>query len=152
PPAARLAHWSPYVSAHRPLDLVTSGGGTAVLEAGGRLYQLRASGRAVPIHPAYESPGGAEPYIAVPAAGHRGCSFDTGTIYAIRLANGRGVTRISASGRVRRFAVLSAPGLIDGIAFDETGAFGHRLLVTINHGSTTTVVAIDCRGAVTTIT
>jgi hypothetical protein len=140
------------VSAHRPLDLVTSGGGAAGLEAGGRLFQLRASGEVVPIDPAYRSPGGEEPYVAVPAAGHRGCSFGAGTIYAIRLANGRGVTRISAGGQVRRFAGLRAPGLIDGIAFDETGGFGHRLLVTINHGSTTTIVAINCRGAVTTIT
>ena len=140
------------MSAHRPLDLVTPGGGTAVLEAGGRLFLLRASGRVVPIDPAYNSPGGEEPYVAVPAAGHRGCSFGPGAIYAIRLANARGVIRISASGHIRRFAGLRAPGLIDGIAFDETGAFGYRLLVTINHGSTTTVVAIDCHGAVTTVT
>jgi hypothetical protein len=132
--------------------LVTSGGGAALLEAGGRLFRLRASGKVVPIDSAYRSPGGEEPYVAVPAAAHRGCSFVPGTIYAIRLARGRGVTRITASGSVRRFASLSASGLIDGIAFDETGAFGYRLLVTINHGSTTTVVAINCHGAVTTIT
>jgi hypothetical protein len=62
------------------------------------------------------------------------------------------VVRISPSGQVRQLAVLSAPGLIDGIAFDETGRFGHRLLVTINAGSRTTVVAISCRGAVRTVT
>jgi hypothetical protein len=60
---------------------------------------------------------------------------------------------VSATGQVRRFASLGgAPGLIDGIAFDETGAFGYRLLVTVNHGSTTTVIAIDCRGGSKTIT
>jgi hypothetical protein len=42
--------------------------------------------------------------------------------------------------------------LIDGIAFDTTGAFGHRLLVTINAGSATTVDAIDCAGVVHTVT
>jgi hypothetical protein len=50
------------------------------------------------------------------------------------------------------FASLAARGLIDGIAFDETGRFGYRLLVTVEHGATTTVVAIDCRGRVQTIT
>jgi hypothetical protein len=140
------------VSAHRPLDLVSAGGATAVLEAGGRLFRLGASGKVVPIDPAYRSPGGEEPYVAMPAAGHHGCSFGAGTIYAIRLTNGRGVTRIDPNGHVRHFVRLRVPGLVDGIAFDETGAFGYRLLVTINHGSTTTVVAVDCRGGLKTIT
>jgi hypothetical protein len=48
--------------------------------------------------------------------------------------------------------VMGAPGLIDGIAFDTTGEFGRRLLVTINAGSKTTVDAIDCRGGAHTIT
>jgi hypothetical protein len=98
------------------------------------------------------SPGGEEPYIAVPAAGHRGCSFGVDTVYALRLAAGHGVVAISPTGAVRMFASLSARGLIDGIAFDETGRFGYRLLVTVEHGATTTVVAIDCHGRVATIT
>jgi hypothetical protein len=53
---------------------------------------------------------------------------------------------------VHRLAGIGAPGLIDGIAFDRTGAFGHRLLVTVNAGSKTTVDAIDCHGHVTAIT
>jgi hypothetical protein len=44
------------------------------------------------------------------------------------------------------------PGLIDGITFDSTGGFGHRLLVTSNAGPSTAVEAINCQGAVTTIT
>jgi hypothetical protein len=102
--------------------------------------------------PAYQSPGGEEPYIASPSAAHLGCSFGRGTVYVIRLAKPRGILRISAGGQVRRFASIDAPGLIDGIAFDETGRFGFRLLVTINHGSTTTVDAIDCRGTVSAVT
>jgi hypothetical protein len=126
-------------------------GGSAILAAAGRLYRLRA-GAIARYAPAYTSPGGEEPYIATPAAAHPGCSFGRGVVYAIRLHGGRGVTRVSPAGRVRRFASLSAPGLIDGIAFDETGGFGYRLLVTINHGASTTVDAIACTGAVTTIT
>jgi hypothetical protein len=62
------------------------------------------------------------------------------------------VVAISPSGHVRTFATLSARGLIDGIAFDETGRFGYRLLVSVEHGTTSTVAAIDCHGRVTTIT
>ncbi len=127
--------------------------GSLVLAAAGRLWRLTPSGHVTRFAPAYRSPGGEEPYIALAsAAGHRGCSFGNGTVYALRLASGRGVVAISSRGRVRRLASVTAPGLIDGIAFDETGGFRYRLLVTINHGSTTTVEAIDCRGAVTTIT
>ena len=73
-------------------------------------------------------------------------------MYALRLASGHGVVAVSPDGTVRMFARLAAPGLIDGIAFDETGRFAYRLLVTVEHGATTSVVAIDCHGAVTTIT
>jgi hypothetical protein len=152
PRATKLAHWTPLVHLARPLDVAAGpSDGSIVVAAAGRLYLLRGA-LLTPFAPAYQSPGGEEPYIAIPAAAHRGCSFGLNTVYAIRLHAGRGVTAISASGRVRRFASITAPGLIDGIAFDETGAFGHRLLVTVNHVATTTVDAIDCHGAVTTIT
>jgi hypothetical protein len=62
------------------------------------------------------------------------------------------VVAIGANGGVRPFASLSAPGLIDGITFDQTGGFAHRLLVTISSGSRTTVDAIDAHGVVRTIT
>jgi hypothetical protein len=57
-------------------------------------------------------------------------------VYALRLAQGHGVVVIPPQGMVRMFARLSAPGLIDGIAFDETGRLGYRLLVTVEHGAT----------------
>jgi hypothetical protein len=122
--------------------------GSMVLAAAGRLWLLRPSGAVQPFAPAYKSPGGEEPYVAL----SRGGCFGAHTIYAIRLHSGRGVTAITPKGHVHRFAALSAGGLIDGITFDGTGRFGHRLLVTINHGSTTTVDAVDCHGAVTQIT
>ena len=149
-----LATWRTFLHANRPLDVVAGRtDGSLVLEAAGKLYLLTRAGRVSRFAPAYRSPGGEEPYIAVPAPDHPGCSFGRNTVYAIRLRAGRGVTRVAAGGRVTRFARINAPGLIDGIAFDETGAFGYRLLVvTVNHGSTTTVEAIGCTGAVTTIT
>lgn len=147
--SATLVHWSTLVHLRRPLDVVAGRGrGSAIVAAAGKLFLLSPSGALTRYAPAYTSPGGEEPYIA---ASPGGC-FGTRAIYAIRLHGGRGITQVSGSGGVRRFAAIGAPGLIDGITFDGTGRFGHRLLVTSNHGSSTTVVAIDCRGSVSTIT
>jgi hypothetical protein len=147
------AHWTALVHVTRPLDLAgPRHDGSLVLAAAGKLWRLAPSGRVTRFAPAYQSPGGEEPYIALPAAGHRGCSFGSNTVYALRLASGHGVVAISPSGPARMFATLSAHGLIDGLAFDETGRFGFRLLVTVEHGATSTVVAIDCHGHVSTIT
>ncbi len=145
--AFKLARWQPWPGFIRsPLDL-QSADISAVLEAGGRLFLVRPSGLVTPIDTEYVSPGGEEPYIAL---SNGGC-FHAGTVYAIRLVKPRGILHITAD-RVTRFARITAPGLIDGITFDGTGSFGHRLLVTVNHGQTTTVDAIDCRGRVATIT
>ncbi|MGN6867468.1 MAG: hypothetical protein ACTHMY_03580 [Solirubrobacteraceae bacterium] len=149
---AGIARWTALVHVSRPLDLAgPRRDGSLVLAAAGKLWLLR-SGVVAPFASAYRSPGGEEPYIALPAVGHRGCSFGSNTVYALRLASGHGVVAISPTGRARMFATLSARGLIDGVAFDETGRFGYRLLVTVEHGATTSVVAIDCRGRVSTIT
>jgi hypothetical protein len=140
-----LAHWSAFVHVGTPLDVVgPRRDGSIVLAAGGRLWLLDRAGRLRPFAPAYKSPGGEEPYVALSPGG----CFGRDTVYAIRLAHGRGVTAISAQGRVRRFASITASGLIDGITF----GFGGRLLLTIEAGARTTVDAIDCRGAVRTVT
>jgi hypothetical protein len=152
-PAQKLVTWTPFVHVQRPLDLAgPRSDGSLVLAAAGRLWSLAPSGRISRFAPAYQSPGGEEPYIASPSAAHPGCSFGRGTVYVIKLAKPRGILRIGAGGQVRRFASINAPGLIDGIAFDETGWFAFRLLVTVNHGLTTTVLALDCHRKVSTVT
>ena len=150
--AAKIAHWKRFAAARRPLDVVgPRSDGSVVLAANRTLWLLSRAGTVRPLPIAgggYLSPGGEEPYIALAP---RGC-FGAGTVYAIRLVSGRGIVEISAAKGTRRFASLMSPGLIDGIAFDRTGHFAHRLLVTITAGASTTVQAIDCRGVVTTIT
>jgi hypothetical protein len=147
--APSLAHWATFVHVTRPLDVVgPRRDGSLVLAAAGRLWLLGRSGRVSRFAPGYQSPGGEEPYVALAPGG----CFGTGTVYALRLSGGRGVVAITPGGTVRRLAAIKAPGLIDGITFDQTGRFQHRLLVTINHGSTTTVDALDCHGKVSTIT
>jgi hypothetical protein len=149
PKAPKLARWTSLAHASRPLDLARpTAGGSTVMAAAGRLFLLTAGGRVQPYAPGYRSPGGEEPYIALSPGG----CFGARTVYALSLTAFRGVSAIDPAGHVRRFATIGAPGLIDGIAFDATGAFAHRLLVTINAGSRTTLDAIDCRGRVTRIT
>jgi hypothetical protein len=150
PGVPQLAHWVPFVHVLRPLDVVgPRRDGSLVLAAGGRLMLLDPATRtAKPFAVRYRSPGGEEPYIALAT---RGC-LGTDAVYALHLRPPRGVVAVSSQGAIRRLARLNTPGLIDGIAFDQTGAFGHRLLVTTNHGSTTTVDAVDCHGRVTTLT
>jgi hypothetical protein len=150
--ARNVAGWVTLAHAARPLDVVGQrADGSLVLAADGRLSILSRAGVQRPfpsVHGAYRSPGGEEPYIAL----SRGGCFGPGAVYALRLTSGPGVVTIGARGGVGRFAALPAPGLIDGIAFDSTGGFGHKLLVTINAGARTTVDAIGCGGTVTTIT
>jgi hypothetical protein len=144
--AAAPAQWSTFVHIATPIDVVASS--RTVVAAGGRLWSLSAIGAIAGFDNRYRSPGGGEPYIA-PSPG--GC-FGRGSVYALQVVGRAGVTAISANGRVRRFATIFAPGLLNGIAFDTIGRFGHRLLVTVNKGTRTTVEAIGCNGRVTRLT
>jgi hypothetical protein len=149
PSAAKQARWTRFVHVRRPLDLVgPRADGSVVVAADGRLFLMGAGAAVHPFPGRYVSPGGEEPYIALSP----GSCFGNGTVYALRLTAGRGVVAIAAGGGVRRLTSLRAPGLLDGITFDHTGGFAHRLLVTINDGASTTVDAINCRGSVKTIT
>lgn len=146
--AAAIASWHEYVHSPRVLDVAgPDHAGSVIVAAAGRLFVLAAGSRALSAYaPAYHSPGGEEPYIAV--AGRANRCFGTGTVYALRLRPPKGVVRISRTGSTRLLARLHLPGLIDGVAFDPVGRFGHRLLVTVNDGSHTAVVAIGCHGSV----
>jgi hypothetical protein len=150
--AMRVTRWTAFARAPKPLDLVgPRPDGGLVLAADARLWLLSGRGSVHSLpggQGGYRSAGGEEPYIALATSG----CFGAGNIYAIRLRSGPGVVVINRISGARRFAAINAPGLIDGITFDHTGTFGRRLLVTITADTTTTVDAIDCHGAVTTIT
>jgi hypothetical protein len=58
------------------------------------------------------------------------CSFGDDAAFAIEPGARPGIVTISPQGRARRFASLPPGRFPSGIAFDSTGRFGHRLLVT----------------------
>ena len=101
----------------------------------------------------YPGAGGEEPYIAVvpPAVAGR-TTFHTDDVFVLQLKPAGGVIRIDSEGIAHPFANVPAVDLLNGIAFDETGAFGYRLLVTGAHAHHSTVAAIDGGGQVTVLT
>jgi hypothetical protein len=130
--------------------------GSIIVAARGRLFRLAPAGALHPFAPAYVAPPGLEPYIVrspgLRPAGPGGCGFPAGDIYALRLAHGNGVTVVSPGGAVRRFAAMPRRGLENGVAFDLTGRFGHRLLVTTVVSGRTVLSAVDCHGHVQVLT
>ena len=101
----------------------------------------------------YPGAGGEEPYIAVvPAAVAGHTTFHLDDVFVLQLKPAGGVLRIDSAGIAHPFASVAPVDLLNGIAFDETGAFGYRLLVTGAHAHRTTVAAIDDGGQVTVIT
>ena len=151
--SAPLARWTGYIRADSPIDVVgPRADGKMVVAANGRLRLLSTPGGLHAFARAYHSNPGLEAYITLARAGRRGCSFGADTVYAISFGSPRGVVAITAHGSLRPFATITAPGLIDGIAFDDTGHFGYRLLVATTNGPLTTVDAIDCHGKARLIT
>jgi hypothetical protein len=150
PPAgAKLLHWTGLEHVTRVLDLTAPrADGSIVVATNGHLALLTASDTLRTLAPTYRASAGLEPYIALSSGG----CFGAGTVYALRLTANRGVTKIGNGGQVGDFARLPGPGLLNGIAFDATGRFAHRLLVTSTASGVTTVFAIDCRGRVKTVT
>lgn len=156
PGSRALAHWTGRLRVHGVLDLTgPRPDGSIPVAANGHLATLTAGGALRRFAPTYASPPGLEAYIAL-SSGQRvagaGCAFAPGSLYALRLNHGDGVTVIDAHGAVRKFVSLPPSGLENGIAFDTVGRFGHRLLVTATRARRTTLFAIDCRGRVRILT
>jgi hypothetical protein len=124
--------------------------GRVVVAGSAQLLALDpATGRTSVLGP--EGDQGGEAYIAAspsPGAPVDGasCTFAPGEVYQLRLGGSPGVIRIAEGGAAHPFADLPSAGSLNGIAFDTTGRFGHRLLVTGSHAGGSTVVALDCSG------
>jgi hypothetical protein len=157
--APSLAHWRQALHVTRVVDVtMPRADGRLVVAANGRLALLRPGGRPQPFARGpggYATEVGPEPYIAlspgqaVPGAG---CRFPRESVYAIEPRGRPGVIAIARAGTPRRVVDPPDAGLLNGIAFDAIGRFGHRLLVTATKAGVTTVFSVDCRGRARTIT
>jgi hypothetical protein len=131
--------------------------GRLVVAAAGRLALLAADGTATPFATGDDGYAGStdgEIYFVVTPGlptDPSGCAFVQDDVYILDLASPPGVARVDAAGRATRAATLPGLDTLNGIAFDTTGDFGYRLLVTGSGQNRTVVSAIDCQGAVTTI-
>jgi hypothetical protein len=157
--AQSLAHWRQALHVTRVVDLTPPrADGRLVVAANGRLALLRPGGRPQRFARGpggYATNRGPEPYIALSpgqAVAGAGCRFPRDGVYAIEPQGRTGLIAIGRAGKARRVVDLRGSGLINGIAFDTVGRFGHRLLVTANKAGVTTVFAVDCRGHARTIT
>ena len=133
------------------------GDGSFLVAAAGRLFVLGRDGTLSPFARGaggYLTTMGTEPYFVLTssdAVGGTQCSFGNGTAFALEPGARPGVVMISPRGEARRFASLPPGRFLSGIAFDSTGRFGHRLLVSAGSGGRTTVFGIGCDGRLSTI-
>jgi hypothetical protein len=148
--AARLARWTQLTKLDQVVDLSPQlPSGAVIVDETSGLASMHPGRAPVPYARAYVNPGGDEPYMAMAPARRRGrCSFGAGTVYLLRLTPSTGVTAVDRRGHVRQFANIPGPGLATGIAFDQVGHFGHRLLVTVTVGLESALYAINCHGRV----
>lgn len=103
----------------------------------------------------YADDAGTEAYLAVSPGLHdatAGCDFVRDDVFVLRLHQPLGVTRVDGSGQARPFAAVTGVESLNGIAFDTTGRFGFRLLVSGPIKGRTAVVSIDCQGRAQMVT
>jgi hypothetical protein len=153
--------WTGLRHVNKVVDLTEPNSKGAILvSAGGRLDVLTRAGAIQPFAPNYSAPSGLENYMALSSGlrvGASDCRWPAGNLYTLRLSHDRGITVVTPQGRVSKFVSLHPNGLENGIAFDRTGRFGHRLLVTATSTTkratgVTTLYAISCNGQVQMLT
>jgi hypothetical protein len=133
--------------------------GSLIVAGSAALYLVDPGGTVTPFA---RGPGGyhqdpiIEAYLALSTGGSvsaAACSFTRDETFLLRLHMPIGVNRVNAPGdQTGSFANLTPGTALNGIAFDTTGDFDHRLLVSGLSGGKTTIFAIDCKGAVQVIT
>ena len=159
PTQAPPAYWAEFRHLPGVVDLAgPRSDGSFVVSAAGRLFLLTGSGTLTPFARGpggYQTNTGGEPYLTLASnvafpSSH--CSFGPDEIFALEPGAQPAIIAVSATGQARRFATLPAGSGLNGIAFDSTGRFGHRLLVTAGRNGKTTVFGIDCNGQASMIT
>ena len=153
---AAVTRWTRFQHVAAVVDLTgPRGDGSLTVATDGRLALLHLGGAPTPFADAYRTAKGPEPYLALSTGATpdgAGCSFPRDAVDALEPKARPGVIQIDALGQARRLVDLPAGASPGGIAFDDVGRFGHRLLVTASLHGAAVVYAIDCAGRVATIT
>ena len=134
--------------------------GNLVVMAAGRLWLVAPdSGSMTPFSRGDDGYSGSvdgEPYLAVAQAGlsvtAAGCSFNPDDVYILDLTSPPGIARVDPAGHASRVATINQVQTLNGIAFDTTGRFDHRLLVAGSIQNREMVFALDCLGGLAVIT
>ncbi len=133
--------------------------GSLAVAGSATLYLVDVAGNVTPFARGvggYHEDPGAEAYLAVSPGAHvaaSGCDFNRDDVFLLRLHVPFGIERVDAPGEnTGPFANVAGVTTLNGIAFDTTGAFDHRLLASGVNGGRTVIAAIDCNGTVQVIT
>ena len=151
--------WQPWKHLSAVFDLVgPRSDGKLVAAAGGQLFLVTRDGTITPFADGsggYHAASGPESYIALSPGLHvsaAGCDFARDDLFVLRPSNPLGITRVDPSGQATNFVDITGVDTLNGIVFDTVGRFDHRLLVTGPHNQHSTILAIDCKGAIVPIT
>ena len=156
---ADVVTWQRWMSIPGVFDVGGPRNGFLVVAGSAALYLVHPEGEVAPFargSGGYHDDPGAEAYLAVSPGAHVGasdCDFVRDETFILRLHSPLGITRVDAAGlSSSSFATVPGVSSLNGIAFDTTGAFDHRLLVSGSSGGKIAIAAIDCKGAVQVIT
>lgn len=157
--SADAVTWQRWTSIAGVFDVGGPRNGFLVVAGSAALYLVHPEGEVAPFargSGGYHDDPGAEAYLAVSPGGHvsaSDCDFARDETFVLRLHAPLGVTRVDAAGvSSGSFANVTGVSSLNGIAFDTTGAFDHRLLVSGSAGGKIVIAAIDCKGAAQVIT
>jgi hypothetical protein len=132
--------------------------GKLVVAGSGLLYLVDAAGNVSPFARGphgYADDAGAEAYLTMSSGRevtNADCEFARDDVFVLRLHAPLGITRIDEQGHATAFADVTGVDSLNGIAFDTTGKFGFRLLVSGPRNGKTLIAAVDCKGRVDFIT
>lgn len=154
PASAATVAWEPGKTVAGIFDLDgPRSDGSLIVAGAAALYLMNPAGTITPFARGpggYREDKGAEAYLANSPDGKvssANCSFGRDETYLLRLHIPIGVEKVSASGEeTGSFANLTGASTLNGIAFDTTGAFDHRLLVSGPSKGKTVIFAVDCNG------
>jgi len=133
--------------------------GSLVVAGSANLYLVDPTGNVTPFARGpggYREDAGAEAYLAVSPKAHvaaASCDFVRDETFLLRLHVPLGIERVDAPGEnTGSFANVTGVTSLSGIAFDTTGAFDHRLLLSGPANGKTVITAVDCNGTTQVIT